>query len=78
MTGPAHVPRRACWPAALRRFGLIAATVAALLPSTVAPAAETVTVDVQGELGFSVFPGGWSVHAHAEAPVERFLPEPER
>ncbi|MCC6438853.1 MAG: pilus assembly protein [Acidimicrobiales bacterium] len=45
---------------------------------TVSRTAETVTVDVQGELGFSVFPGGWSVHAHAEAPVERFIPEPER
>lgn len=45
---------------------------------TVNRGAEAVTVDIQGDLGFSVFPGGWSVRAHAEAPIERFIPEPER
>lgn len=45
---------------------------------TVNRTADTVTVDVRGDLGFSVFPGGWNVHAHAEAPIERFVPEPER
>lgn len=45
---------------------------------TVNRTADTVSVDVRGDLGFSVFPGGWSVHAHAEAPIERFVPEPER
>lgn len=45
---------------------------------TVNRTADTVIVDVRGELAFSVFPGGWTVHSHAEAPIERFVPEPER
>lgn len=40
--------------------------------------ADTVTVDIHGELGFSIFPGGWTVHAQATAPIERFVPETER
>ena len=39
---------------------------------------DTVIVDVRGQLGFSLFPGGWSVAAHAEAPIERFVPENQR
>ena len=45
---------------------------------TVNRSANTVTVDVRGDLGFSLFPGGWGVSAHAEAPIERFVPETER
>ena len=37
-----------------------------------------VVVDVHGELGFSLFPGPWQVNAHAEGPIERFVPENER
>ena len=40
--------------------------------------AETVSVHVRGRLGFSIFPGAWGVTAHAEGPVERFIPETER
>ena len=40
--------------------------------------ADTVIVDIRGQLGFSLFPGGWTVTAHAEAPIERFVPETER
>ena len=39
---------------------------------------ETVIVEVRGQLSFSVFPGAWSVVAHAEGPVERFISETER
>lgn len=39
---------------------------------------DTVAVDITGELGFSLFPGGWTVRAHAEKPIERFIPEPDR
>lgn len=45
---------------------------------TVNRSVDTVTVDVRGDLGFSVFPGGWGVHARAQAPIERFIPETER
>ena len=38
----------------------------------------TVTVEVHGQLGFSLFPGGWDVTARVEAPTERFIPETER
>ena len=37
-----------------------------------------VVVDVHGELGFTLFPGPWQVNAHAEGPIERFVPENER
>jgi hypothetical protein len=40
--------------------------------------AATVVVEVRGQLGFSIFPGAWSVSARAEGPVERFIPETER
>jgi Flp pilus assembly protein TadG len=40
--------------------------------------AETVTVEVSGTLGFSIFPGSWGVTARAAGPVEEFIPEPER
>ncbi len=39
---------------------------------------ETVTVTIHGDLGFSIFPGAWSVTAHAEGPVERFVAEVDR
>lgn len=39
---------------------------------------DIVSVTVSGELGFSIFPGPWSVTAHAEGPVERFIPVDER
>ncbi len=39
---------------------------------------DTVTVTVHGDLGFSIFPGAWSVTARAEGPVERFIAEDER
>lgn len=38
----------------------------------------TVSVTVSGQLGFSIFPGPWSVAAHAEGPIERFIPVDER
>lgn len=38
----------------------------------------TVNVSVSGNLGFSLFPGPWSVTAHAEGPIERFIPADER
>lgn len=38
----------------------------------------TVSVTVSGQLGFSIFPGAWSVTAHAEGAVERFVPVDER
>ncbi|MEZ5278962.1 MAG: TadE/TadG family type IV pilus assembly protein [Acidimicrobiales bacterium] len=40
--------------------------------------AETVTVTIHGDLGFSIFPGAWSVTAQAQGPVERFIAENER
>ncbi|MDY7106817.1 MAG: TadE family protein [Actinomycetota bacterium] len=40
--------------------------------------ADDVTVTVRGDLGFSIFPGAWSVTARAEGPVERFIPENQR
>ena len=39
---------------------------------------DIVTVAVRGQLGFSIFPGAWSVAARAEGPVERFIPEDQR
>ena len=39
---------------------------------------DTVTVTINGDLGFSIFPGAWSVTAHAEGPVERFVAEVDR
>lgn len=41
-------------------------------------AGEVVSVTVSGQLGFSIFPGPWSVTAHAEGQVERFIPVNER
>jgi len=41
-------------------------------------AGEIVSVTVSGQLGFSIFPGPWSVAAHAEGRVERFIPVDER
>ncbi len=35
---------------------------------------DTVTVTVTGQLGFSIFPGSWTVNANAAGPVERFVP----
>lgn len=40
--------------------------------------ADTVIVTVNGDLGFSIFPGAWSVTGRAQGPVERFIPEDER
>lgn len=40
--------------------------------------AEQVTVTVNGDLGFSIFPGAWSVTATAQGPVERFVSEADR
>ncbi len=40
--------------------------------------ADTVTVTIRGDLGFSIFPVAWSVTAHAEGPVERFISEVDR
>ena len=37
-----------------------------------------VTVTITGQLGFSIFPGAWSVTAHAEGPIEQFLAADER
>jgi len=37
----------------------------------------TVSVTVSGQLGFSIFPGPWSVTAHDQGPTERFRPEDE-
>jgi len=37
-----------------------------------------VTVTITGQLGFSIFPGAWSVTAHAEGPIEQFLATDER
>lgn len=37
-----------------------------------------VTVSITGQLGFSIFPGSWSVTAHAEGPIEQFLAADER
>lgn len=39
---------------------------------------ETVTVEIHGTLGFSIFPGAWTVTAQASGPVERFVPETDR
>lgn len=39
---------------------------------------DTVSVVVHGDLGFSIFPGSWSVTARAGGPVERFVAEPDR
>ena len=41
-------------------------------------ATDTVIVTISGDLGFSIFPGAWSVTAHAEGPVERFIAEVDR
>ena len=45
---------------------------------TVTRATDTVTVEVTGRAP-RLLPGfDWRVTAHAEAPVERFIPEPDR
>ncbi len=45
---------------------------------TIDRSAEQVTVTIRGDLGFSIFPGPWSVTAAAHGPVERFISEPDR
>lgn len=40
--------------------------------------ATVVNVTVTGQLSFSIFPGPWNVTAHAEGPVEQFIPADER
>ena len=40
--------------------------------------ATVVNVTVSGQLSFSILPGPWTVTAHAEGPVERFIPVDER
>ncbi len=45
---------------------------------TIDRTSEQVTVIVHGDLGFSIFPGSWSVTATAQGPVERFVSENDR
>lgn len=40
--------------------------------------AETVTVRIDGDLGFSILPGAWHVTAQAHGPIEQFVAENER
>lgn len=45
---------------------------------TVVRGSDNVTVEVHGQLGFSIFPGSWDVAATAEGPIEQFVPETDR
>jgi len=45
---------------------------------TVDRTGTVVSVSITGQLGFSIFPGAWSVNAYAEGPIEQFVAENRR